>query len=42
MSLVDDQNYLIHPKVMLNLSLRHLIRREGNEKIKTKLRDLLE
>ena len=42
MSLVDDQDFLIHPKVMLNLSLRHLIRREGNEKIKTKLRDLLE
>ena len=41
MSLPDNQNYLIHPRMMVKLTIKHLVARERKEGIKMKLRDLL-
>ena len=39
--LKDDSDHLIHPKSLVKIALKDLIRKEGNGKIKTDLQDLL-
>ena len=40
--LKEDQNYLIHPRVLIRLILLHLIKREGNRSLKEELQSLLD
>ena len=42
LQLKDDLNYTIHPKRFVELTLRHLVRREKNAEIKSNLEDLLQ
>ena len=39
--LKDNSDHLIHPKSLVKIALKDLIRKEGNGKIKTDLQDLL-
>ena len=38
----SDNNYLVHPKVIIRKSLEHLIKREKKDEIKGELNDLLQ
>ena len=41
LSLKDDQDHLIRPKVMVNLAVKHLIKREKDGALKEQLKTLL-
>ena len=41
LSLQDRQSFLVHPQMLVDLSIKHLIIRERKEEIKTQLQDLL-